>query len=281
MSTACCLSSKPSIYLQIKGEHLIEDISNRKIFASLMHCALKNNWAALPVHELAVKVGRFFLNTPYGSSTLEAPGEETLVVNFRQVDCVTFIEYVVVLTRLIRDKATNIDTFAAILQKVRYRDGIIKGYASRLHYFSDWLYDNQLKGFLIDIAETMGGKSCKKKINFMTRHPELYPALNEAAPFKEMLQVEETLRSRPFHRIPKTDSSSWEEEIKDGDILGITSSKTGLDVMHVAMAIHIEGKLHLLHASCVEGRVVVSGQTLREYLDEKPERTGIMVGRIL
>jgi len=260
---------------------LIEDISNRKIFASLMHCALKNNWAALPVHELAIKVGRFFLNTPYGSSTLEVPGEEILVVNFRQVDCVTFIEYTVVLTRLIRDKVTNIDTFAAILQKVRYRGGILNGYASRLHYFSDWLYDNQLKGFLIDITETMGGKSCKKKINFMTRHPDEYPALNEAASFEEMLLVEEKLRNRPFHRIPKADLPDWEEEIKDGDILGITSAKTGLDVMHVAMAVHIDGELHLLHASCAEGRVMVSSATLSEYLDEKPERTGIMVGRIL
>ncbi len=75
--------------------------------------------------------------------------------------------------------------------------------------------------------------------------------------------------------------SDWEEEIRDGDILGITSAKTGLDVMHVAMAVRLDGKVHLLHASCSEGRVIVSSQTLSEYLDEKPERTGVMVGRIL
>jgi hypothetical protein len=246
-----------------------------------MHSALKDNWAAMPVHELAVRVGRYFLNTPYSPSTLEVRDPEELVINLRHMDCFTFIENVIVLTRVIRDKSTNFETFAATLQKVRYRGGIIGAYSSRLHYFSDWFYDNQLKGFIFDLTKDMGGSPCKKGINFMTRHPELYVPLQTADQCSAMLLIEEELRSRSHYRIRKNDLIDCLASIKNGDVLAITTSQAGLDVTHTALAVYHEGKLRLLHASKNEGKVIISEQTLPEYLDVKRDRTGIMVGRIL
>ncbi|MBN1381657.1 MAG: DUF1460 domain-containing protein [Deltaproteobacteria bacterium] len=235
----------------------------------------------MPVNELALKVGNFFLNTPYVSSTLDVTVAENLVINLRQMDCFTFLENVIVLTKLIREKRTNFEIFAATLQKVRYRDGKLQGYSSRLHYFCDWYYDNQLKGFIFDITRDLGGVSCKKNINFMTKHPDLYPALKKSAPFNEMLSVEKDLSSRSLYRLRKANINQCTDKIKDGDIIAVTTNKTGLDVLHAGFAIYLQSELHLLHASKTQGKVIVSKQTLFDYLEEKKERTGILVGRIL
>ncbi|MBN1665314.1 MAG: DUF1460 domain-containing protein [Deltaproteobacteria bacterium] len=259
----------------------MHEMEDRKIFASLMHLSLKDNWSSLPAGDLALRVGKYFLNTPYGTSTLETQDTERIVVNLRQLDCITLIENVVALTRLIKEKGTNFETFAATLQKVRYRGGDMQGYSSRLHYFSDWFYDNQLKGFVFDITEDIGGIPYKKTVNFMTKHPKQYPCLATGSQFEEMLQIEKDLSRRTFHRIPKKDLPQCADLIKDGNLLAITAAKAGLDVLHTALAIRIDGQLRLLHASQEKGQVVISEQTLSEYLEEKKERTGIIAGRIL
>lgn len=259
---------------------IIETI-DRKIFASLIHSSLKDNWAVMPISELTLKVGKYFLNTPYDSSSLDISDTEHLVINLRQMDCFTFVENVMVLSRLIRDRSTSFETFTSTLQKVRYRDGVLQGYSSRLHYFSDWFYDNQLKGFIFDITKDLGGLSYKKNINFMTKHPELYPALKNENQFKEMLSVEKNLRTRSLCRIRKMDLYQCVDNIKDGDLIAITTNKAGLDVLHAAFAVNVHSELHLLHASQTHGKVVVSKQTVLDYLEEKKERTGILVGRAL
>lgn len=259
---------------------MIHETEDRKIFASLMSMAFKDNWAGMPVNDLAVRIGKYFLNTPYGRSTLDNGDGEKLVINLRQMDCFTFVENVIALTRIIRDRSMNFETFGSMLLKLRYRSGIIDGYASRLHYYSDWFYDNQLKGFLFDVTKDLGGQQGKKTINYMTKHPELYPPLKNSDLLKQMKQVEQDLMKRAVYRIRKTDLSV-DVPIKNGDVIAITTSQQGLDVAHTALAVFNAEKFHLLHASKEAGKVVISQKTIYEYLDEKKERTGIIVGRIL
>lgn len=45
-----------------------------------------------------LKYGLSFLKTPYVAHTLEVNDEEKLVVNFDEVDCTTFVEYVLALS---------------------------------------------------------------------------------------------------------------------------------------------------------------------------------------
>ena len=72
--------------------------------------------------------------------TLEVNEEEKLVVNFDEVDCTTFVEYVLALA-LSPVKNGTIDNadYARTLQSIRYRDSKIDGYTSRLHYIADWV----------------------------------------------------------------------------------------------------------------------------------------------
>ena len=145
-----------------------------------------------------LKIGKFFIGTPYLAGTLETKGTEHLVVNLRKFDCVTFVENVVAITWFLRSRERSFESFQRLLQKIRYRRGRLQGYSSRLHYFSEWIHDNQKKGILKDVTRKIGGRPFRKTINFMTTHPDLYLSLGEMVNLRRMKSVERTISTRPF-----------------------------------------------------------------------------------
>jgi hypothetical protein len=167
-----------------------------------------------------------------------------------------------------------------MVQKIRYRHGRLQGYCSRLHYFSDWIYDNEKKGILRDITREIGGRPLKKAIAFMTKHPDLYPPLKNKANLRRMKSLERTISRRSLFSIPKKALKRLEDRIRDGDLIAITTNREGLDVQHVGLAARVKNRIHLLHASNVEKKVVLSQKTLYRYLMESKARTGLMVARI-
>ena len=78
-----------------------------------------------------VRIGCTYLGTPYVAHTLDLEGEERLIVNRQEVDCILFVEYTLA-------EALG-GSFNENLQRIRYRNGVIDGYTSRLHYTSDWI----------------------------------------------------------------------------------------------------------------------------------------------
>ncbi|MDR1699360.1 MAG: DUF1460 domain-containing protein, partial [Prevotellaceae bacterium] len=57
----------------------------------------------LPIGDLLVKTGEYFLDTPYVHYTLEAAApDEKLIVNLRELDCTTFTETVLALARTLK-----------------------------------------------------------------------------------------------------------------------------------------------------------------------------------
>ena len=57
----------------------------------------------LPLGEAMAELGQSFVGTAYVPQTLEVEGPEGLVINFRGLDCVTFVENVFALSRFARD----------------------------------------------------------------------------------------------------------------------------------------------------------------------------------
>jgi hypothetical protein len=227
-----------------------------------------------------LEMGKSFLGAPYRSSTIETEGAEHLVANLREFDCFTFVENVIALARHLKSREKSFEAFRNLLKKIRYRQGRLYGYPSRLHYFSDWIYDNQKKGMIRDVTEEMGGRPLRKVLNFMTTHPELYPPLKNRIALRRMKSVERTISRRPLFFIPKNSLRCSEDRICDGDLIAITTNREGLDVQHVGFAARVKNRIHLLHASSIEGKVVLSQKTLYRYLMESRARTGIMVARI-
>ena len=70
-------------------------------------------------------------------------------------------------------------------------------------------------------------------------------------------------------------------QIKNGDIILITTKKKGLDTAHVGIAVEQDGQIHLLHASISEKKVAITTENLRDYLQRITSHTGIMIGRVL
>lgn len=243
--------------------------------------SLKDKARLTPPGELILKIGRFFLGSPYASGTLDTKGSESLVVNLRGFDCFTFVENVVALSRLFGSHGRSFKAFRNVVKKIRYRRGRLQGYASRLHYFSDWIHDNERKGILRDVTAEIGGKPRRKAINFMTIHPELYPQLKKGENLRRMKAVERTISGRSLYYIPKKSVRAVEKRIEEGDIVAITTETRGLDVEHVGLAVRVNTRIHLLHASRNEGKVVLSKETLYRYLMQSRSRSGITVARIL
>jgi hypothetical protein len=230
--------------------------------------------------DLIIEIGRFFLNAPYRAGTLEAKGKEKLVINLAEFDCTTFVETVLALAQCAAAGKLSPSEFRKNVKFIRYRQGKIDGYASRLHYFTDWLRDNEKKKVLQDVSRLSGGKATRKKINFMTAHRECYAALNNQTALERMQKVERNLSRKVFYVIDRGKMAQRKSKIQQGDIVALTTDQEGLDVAHVGFAVWQRRNLHLLHASSKEGAVVISQKTLAAYLRSNRSFTGIIVARL-
>jgi hypothetical protein len=225
-------------------------------------------------------VGQSFLGTPYVEKTLEVGDTETLVINFGGLDCTTFVENVMAFSIMLKDQQSTFDSFTGNLETVRYRNGRLNGYPSRLHYFTEWIRNNEKKGLVKDITAELGGVELEKSINFMGTHRELYPFLANDTNFEAMLAVEKELAKEKLCYLPKDQIESKEQLIKSGDIIALATSIKGLDVTHTGIAIHQpDGRLHLLHASSKNGEVEISELPLADYLKNIKSNIGIIVAR--
>lgn len=228
---------------------------------------------------LLAAVGSTFLGTPYVAGTLEIGGAEKLVVNLHGLDCTTFVENVLAFSLLIREKDASFDNYTKVLQKIRYRNGRLSGYSSRLHYFSEWIRDNEKKGLVRDISATLGGVPSGKTLNFMTSHRDLYPRLDADKAFKEMEAVERQLLNQQYSYVPGEVLINRVSELEHGDIIALATNISGLDVTHTGIVYREpSGELHLLHASS-KGQVEISEKPLMEYLSNVKNNTGILVVR--
>ena len=238
--------------------------------------------------EMAVAIGRQFLGKPYVSHTLDHSPTEQLVVNTREFDCTTYLETVLALSlawQQVADKqnaALLEQTFRTYLTKLRYRDGRIDGYASRLHYFSDWLRDNERKGLITDVTNVLPGSvSVAKPMSYMTKATYKYPPLSDPAIFKQVAQTETALSQQSFSFIPKKHIALAEAQLREGDIIMLMAARPGLDMKHVGLAVrHPDGRMHLLHASSDQGAVVITSDPLSEYVLWHKTMSGIRVARL-
>ena len=210
-----------------------------------------------------------YLDVPYVAGVLDQNNTEELVLNTDELDCTTFVEYAIALT-LAPMKENNYkdeEVFTNYVQKLRYRDGKIDGYASRLHYMTEWAENAIKSGILEDVTAT---------------HSLYRQLANNTQNVQQMRAIEQRINGTEIHYIPKAnlpnDGYDW---IHDGDIIMFTTSEPGLDIAHMGLAFKIGGKLTLMHASSTEGKVVVSKVTIIKMLQDHEKWTGIRVLRVV
>ena len=269
------LTGQPSVDLK----EVIYQAEDRGTVEEVLSLITADNEASTA--SLIVTVGNHFLGTPYVAHTLESDREQ-LIINLREVDCTTFAEYCLALAATAKSTRNTFGHFAAELQKIRYHDGVIDGYPSRLHYFCDWIYTNEQKGLIKDMSKDLALTPLNKSIDFMSTHPDSYKQLKEdPALVEKIARQEKEISKREMYYIPESRVAGLENQLMEGDIVGITTGVKGLAITHVGILVKRDGRIHLLHASSAAEKVVVSEVTLEAYLANSKSANGIMVARPL
>jgi hypothetical protein len=165
---------------------------------------------------------------------------------------------------------------------MRYRGGERGTYASRLHYFSEWIGDGASRGLVRDLGEELGGEHDDRPLRFMSGHRASYPALADAAVLNRIAAIERGLDGRPRRVVPTGRIAAVADRIETGDVLAFATAIPGLDVTHSAFACRTpDGVLRVLHAPLSGGVVEVTGATLPEYVRAIRRASGILVARPL
>ncbi len=233
------------------------------------------------ISEIIATVGKSFLGVEYVAGTLDKNiNEEKLIIMISGLDCVTYVENVLAISSVIKKGKINLESYKSELQLIRYRNGEINGYPSRLHYFTDWIYDNQQKGIVRDVTEEIGGIPYNKKIDFMTTHTTSYKQLEGNSEFiNEMESIEANMNNRNLYYIKKSEVDKYYDKMQTGDIIATTTSIEGLDVTHTGFIYKENGKTKFMHASITKGEIVISEEELKEYLKGNKKQTGIIIAR--
>lgn len=230
---------------------------------------------------------RQFLGVPYVAHTLELNDKEQLVVNTRELDCTTLVETVTALTLCAQQGKKTWNDYLTTLKTLRYRQGKLDGYTSRLHYFSDWIRDKQSMKIIKEIQSPNPPFTAVQRVNvnYMSTHPTAYKALKAQPELVPVIrQQEQSLNTVKARYIPKSalrrSTKALRQAVHDGDIIAITCNKKGLDIAHLGLAVWKKDGLHLLNASMIHKKVVEEPMTFYQYLQKHPSHTGIRVLRI-
>ena len=254
---------------------------------------------SLSMPDLMVQVALQLLGTPYVGATLESEPEQ-LHVFLDKTDCILFVElsacmaltlkgkrivqagdgchFAVRDTPSVEEAAPCYQLLCDNIRNMRYRLGVVDGYASRIHYTSEWLLQNGTNGILREYSRRLG-QEFDQPFYYMSMHPARYTQLShDVCELGRIRMIEEHLSAqKPFFFVPQSTlrQSSVMAQIRSGDIVAFLSTWAGLDLAHVAIAYEYDGAMHFIHASYAARKVIIEPQTLADYA-----ANGIRVARL-
>ena len=226
---------------------------------------------------------RRLLGTPYVAHTLEAD-EEILTINVHELDCLTFIETLYALTRATLAGRYSWRDYAANIENVRYRGGKMGDYSSRIHYISEWIIDNHVRGNLVEVTPDLPHADYMvKNIDYMTHHTDSYRQLkNDSAMVEKIRRYELRNHRFPYLKRSWLNDKAVKAELRSGDFVSLVTKQEGLDVSHNGIIVIDEkGDPYLLDASMSGGKVMLQSKPLFKYLEHSKTNIGIRVFRIM
>jgi hypothetical protein len=233
------------------------------------------NSSHLPMNELVTEIALHLLGTPYVAATLEHESEMRSI-NLRETDCILFVEMCTALAITAKQEHPSFDDYCNHIRNFRYRNGVVDGYASRIHYTSEWIIQNSNRGYMNEFSSDLG-KPLDQTFSYMSTHSDSYKQLENCPDMvSQIANVEKQLNGKgPYYYIPQDMIKENETQIRNGDIICFRSNVEGLDIAHVAFAYWDNGELKFIHASFKEKKVVIDRQTIADYA-----KNGIRVVRL-
>ena len=235
------------------------------------------------VPELMIIAAKQMLGTEYVAGSLEQVPEK-LKVSLVETDCILFVETCLAMAVNAKKGNDSPDSLCAFIQGTRYRNGVVDGYTSRLHYTSEWIRQGEANGIFREITDVLSGENLSgQRFSYMSEHTGAYKQIKDnPTEIAKIAKMEESLnRYTDYYVIPKADVKKMEHLLKDGDILGFNSNVKGLDIAHVALVYHKEnGEVGFIHASQVDGKVVIDEKSIHDYVNSRKSNDGIRIIRV-
>ena len=242
---------------------------------------LANRDKSIP--ELMIIAAKQMLGTEYVAGSLEQVPEK-LKVSLVETDCILFVETCLAMAVNAKKGNDSPDSLCAFIQGTRYRNGVVDGYTSRLHYTSEWIRQGEANGIFREITDVLSGENLSgQRFSYMSEHTGAYKQIKDnPAEIAKIAKMEESLnRYTDYYVIPKAEVKKMEHLLKDGDILGFNSNVKGLDIAHVALVYHKEnGEVGFIHASQVDGKVVIDEKSIHDYVNSRKSNDGIRIIRV-
>lgn len=259
-----------------------------KKFDQVVAKALEENWRELPIGERIAKFAREFHHVPYTSFTLEIDDHiESPSVNLNGMDCWTFFEISLGMARMIAIEKESYEPTDLLnqIELTRYRGGQCSGnYLERIHYLAEWFFENDARGTIKHLTPQLPGaeRITGRKISEMTILWKSYRYLRNNPELRApMKQWEDYVASLPVYHVPKSKVAALEDQLQNGDVLGIATRAHGGFCSHVGLAIRTDdGVMRIMHASSNYKKVVFD-KSVSGYLNQFKYHGGIIVGRPL
>lgn len=176
-------------------------------------------------------VGSPYLGCPLGGA---ADLAEVFSASLEGFDCVTYVESVLALAA-----ADSVDEFADNLRLIRYRDGIVS-WATRNHYMTAWIRENERAGF---VRNRTRGRGLVRR----DRHLDVVDGI----PAQDVRVAS----------IRKNDFIQRDGDVHTGDLAFFASTRRNLDVFHCGILIRGKEAVRMRHAARSRGRVVEEAVT--------------------
>lgn len=272
----CCLAQQ---YLP-----LTTTFKGQAKFESIVRKAIAARWTELPTGERMVKIAMELEGIPYTSYTLEVDDHiESPSVNFHGMDCWTFFEICLGMSRMLETPKNGYQAQDLLdeIQWTRYRHGKCRGdYLERIHYLAEWYVDNSKRGNIVDLTRTFPHTRIYNRCEEMSLLWQSYRYLKHNPQLRtKMAREEARLNRMPVYMIPKHKVTTMEDQLQNGDIIGIARTDNGSYCSHVGIVIKDKlGRSRFMHASSTHKKITVDS-TLSEYLAKYRKHAGILVAR--
>ncbi|MCZ2133291.1 MAG: DUF1460 domain-containing protein [Bacteroidetes bacterium] len=250
------------------------------VFDHIITYARANGFHELPLGEIMGKIGKVLIATPYVGGTLEGSPERCRI-DLTGMDCVTFFEDVLGISRILKKGKTTFDDLIKEITYTRYRGGKLNGYLSRLHYTADWIADNTIKKVVKNITPMLAGAvQLPLNVSFMSQHPQYYPPLAaDETLVPRIAETERAINATKHWYVPTSAVKTIEPQLMTGDIIAVATNKEGLDYAHTGLIFRDErNRARFLHASLDKKRVFLD-KTISGYLKGVPSHIGITIVR--
>ncbi len=256
-------------------------------FHALVAKAEKENWKNLPIGERTTRIAREMIGTPYLNYTLEVDDRiESPVVNFNAMDCWTFYENALAISRMLRVKPGPYfpEDMLRMIEIERYRNGVCTGhYLSRMHHLEEVFHDNQRRGLVKNITTQIpGAVRIHREIREMTVQWRNYRYLkHNPSLIDPMGKIEARVSKLPVYHIPKDKVRAAESYLENGDICAITTKANDAYTSHVGLIVKLNGRAYFTHATSErdKGRMTIIDRPITDYLQAREKHAGIIVCR--